>query len=219
MLFRTDKDQIKIFCISMQRTGTTSIGGFFRDFGFNVSGYSESKKQGWTEKWFKGDYLSIIKDKEFIRTQVFEDDPWWCDDFYKFLFHYFPKSKFILFERNENAWFQSMVKHSGGQTLGYDWIHMHLYQRQQELYDFIETEKIDLETLQRRKNGFSLENKKQHYCNYYRCRNKAVKLFFELNGNDRLFQGNLEDSHKWIELGSFFDIKVPENYSVHLNKS
>ena len=34
-----DDEADRVFCISMQRTGTTSVGRFFRDFGFRWAGW------------------------------------------------------------------------------------------------------------------------------------------------------------------------------------
>ena len=68
------------------------------------------EKDNWTNKWFEGDYDFIFDDYRFKLSQVFEDDPWWCSDFYKVLFHRFPRSKFILIERDADRWFDSMIK-------------------------------------------------------------------------------------------------------------
>lgn len=37
-------EKSNVFCISMQRTGTTSVGKFFQDFGFNWAGWPMDKK-------------------------------------------------------------------------------------------------------------------------------------------------------------------------------
>ncbi len=125
----------KIFCISYQRTGTTSTGQFFKDHGYKVATYGVSKHNAWTQSWLKGDYEKIFKSLHFKNHQVFEDDPWWCTDFYKVLFHRFPKAKFVLLERDADKWFNSMVSHSNGQTLGNTHTHSVLYNRTDEFYN------------------------------------------------------------------------------------
>ena len=117
----------KIFCISVQRTGTTSVGQFFRQHGFRVCTWDVSHKNEWSNSWLKGDYNAIFKSKDFAVNQVFEDDPWWCNDFYKVLFHRFPQAKFVMLERDSDKWFDSMVKHSRGKTLGNTHRHAIIY--------------------------------------------------------------------------------------------
>ena len=70
-----------------------------------------------------------------MKYQVFEDDPWWITDFYKLLYHRFPKSKFILLERDPDKWFDSMVSHSGGLVLGNTHRHSYIYDRLEEFYE------------------------------------------------------------------------------------
>jgi hypothetical protein len=202
----------------VQRTGTTSVGQFFKDHDFRVATWRVSRKNDWTVRWFKGDYESIFNSFDFKTSQVFEDDPWFCLDFYKVLFHRFPNSKFVLVERDADQWFDSMVKHSDGKTLGNTHRHSVMYQRLNEFIeaDFIEesqyTNKID--------NLLPLnETHRVHYTSIYKLRNKEVKNFFEKFGKDRIVVVSLEDQEKWKKIGAFFNIQVADNYEVHANKS
>jgi hypothetical protein len=210
--------QPKIFCISVQRTGTTSVGRFFMEHNYRVATWSISRRNDWTVKWFKGDYEKIFNSFGFKTSQVFEDDPWFCLDFYKVLFHRYPNSKFILIERDADNWFNSMVNHSNGKTLGNTHRHSIIYQRLKEFYDsnFKEnnfySSKID--------NKLSLdESHREHYTNIYNLRNHEVKIFFEQFGKDRLINVKLEDKEKWQKIGRFFNIKVTSDYEIHANKS
>ena len=151
MLFKTKVS--KIFCLSFQRTGTTSVGQFFKDFGYKVAGYDSHRSSDWSVKRFLGDYESIFKSKDFKNHQVFEDNPWWETDFYKVLYHRFPDAKFILFTRDADKWFDSMVSHFNAVSPG------------------------------------------------------------------SLFTAQLEDTDKWKRLAAFFNIDLPVNYQVHVNKS
>ena len=103
----------KVFCVSMQRNGTTSVGSFFRDFGYRRAGWPADEKNNWSESWYEGHYERIFSSIDFRAANAFEDSPWWLPGFYKILFHRFPNSKFILFTRDPDLWFESMVKHSG----------------------------------------------------------------------------------------------------------
>ena len=208
----------KIFCISLQRTGTTSTGRFFRDHGYSVATYGMSRKNLWTMSYFKGDYEGIFKTKDFRKSQVFEDDPWWLSDFYKVLYHRFSESKFILLERDADKWFDSMVSHSKGRTLGVAHIHCTQYQRLKEFHEAglahkdLYTGVID--------NALPLgEEHRAHYTNFYKIRNEEVKLFFYHHDSRRLFTARLEDEELWQKMGHFFDINVGYGYNVHLNKT
>jgi hypothetical protein len=216
MIFK--KQQPKIFCISIQRTGTTSVGQFFKEHNFKVAGYQRIRSTNWSKSWFTGNYEAIFKSKEFKNHQVFEDNPWWSPGFYKVLFYRFPDAKFILFTRDSDKWFDSMVNHSNGKTLGNTFRHSRVYRREKEYDDlypninsFISNEIDNLLELN--------ENHREHYKTIYETRNREVNLFFEQFGSDRLIALELEDPLKWRKLGSFFSINVQEDYEVHVNKS
>ncbi|PKF61720.1 hypothetical protein CW745_10395 [Psychromonas sp. psych-6C06] len=215
-MFFTTRNQ-KIFCISFQRTGTTSTGAFFNDFGYKVATYPISRKNDWTGKWFKGDYETIFKSRDFKKYQVFEDNPWWCLDFYKVLFHRFPNAKFILLERDADEWFDSMVSHSKGKTLGNTHRHSILYNREEDFYN----QEIDRKLYSKEiDNLLDLnEENREHYKAIYRNRNREVNVFFSEFGQDRLFTGELKDSNVWHEMSVFFGMKIPENYRSHKNAS
>lgn len=206
----------KIFCISFQRTGTTSVGVFFHENNYRVATYAIARKNDWTLKWFKGDYESIFNSLDFKSSQVFEDDPWWCQDFYKILYHRFPRSKFILFERDADKWFDSMISHSGGKSLGNTYRHSRIYRRENEFY------KLGLKTLYSREIDNLLpltEAERTHYTSLYILRNKEIKEFFKEHDNKRLFCCRLEDPDKWQKLGRYLNLKISSDYQVHANRS
>ena len=128
----------KIFCISMQRTGTTSVGKFFRDFGFSWAGWPTSHRNGWGNSWYEGNYEKIFSSEDFKLTNAYEDGPWFAPDFYKVLYHRFPTAKFLLFERDPDAWFKSMLRHSGTNILGRSRNHCKLYRRELEYFDLLD---------------------------------------------------------------------------------
>ena len=204
----------KIFCISFQRTGTTSVGKFFTDHNFRVATSQTTRSNSWTLNWFKGDYERIFNSLDFRSKQVYEDDPWWCLDFYKVLFHRFPNSKFILLERDADKWFDSMVTHSGGKTLGNTLIHSHLYRREKEFYNSFGTKG----SYENKFDNLLLisEDRRSHYTDIYKIRNQEIKEFFERFDNERLFYGDLEDSEKWVKMGLYCGFSVDPNYSVHI---
>ncbi len=208
----------KIFCISFQRTGTASTGQFFVDHGYSVATWAVGKRNQWSVRWLEGDYSAITQSMDFRFHQVFEDDPWWCDDFYKYIYHQVPGSRFVLLERDADKWFDSMMRHSDKKTLGNTHLHANLYRREAEVHacehalrnaytnDFDKL--LPLE-----------EQHREHYKNIYVSRVKEIKLFFERHDSSRAFIGSLDDKQVWIKLGRFFGFDVVEGYGVHRNNS
>lgn len=207
----------KIFIISFQRTGTTSTGKFFRNHNYRMAGYGKSRQNDWTLKWFKGDFNKIFKSLDFKSHQVFQDDPWWCGDFYKVLFHRFPNSKFVLMERDVDRWVESMMNHSNGKSLGNSYRHSKLYRREKEYYNLIK--KNDNPYSSDYDNLLELnESHRDHYKNIYQLQIREIKEFFNQFGNERLVYIKLEDQKKWKKLGDYFGFNVSDNYNIHVNK-
>ena len=212
----------RVFCVSMQRNGTTSVGKFLRDFGFRTAGWPEDERNDWSGSWYSGDYDTIFSSIDFKVSNAFEDSPWWLPDFYKILFNRFPQSKFILFTRDPDAWFRSMIKHSGGNVIGRSKIHCKIYRRELEYLDLLNSGEID-ETVENKirsekKMKITMEHA-SHYKKVYRLHNTEVQDFFRRNAPENLHVGKLEDPHKWQKMGRFLGIHVPEIYECHENQS
>lgn len=212
------KKRSKIFCISFQRTGTTSVGQFFKAHGYSVATWDISRKNQWTKLWFDGNYEKIFSSEDFIANEVFEDDPWWCLDFYKVLYHRFPYAKFILVTRESDAWFNSMLSHSQGRTLGNTYRHSKLYRREKEFYNTVgNTYNYKSDTID---NLLPLnETHRNHYKEIYELRNKEIIDFFNRHESSRLIPLRLEDNDKWKKLGSSFNIYVSDSFEIHVNAS
>ena len=206
----------KIFCISYQRTGTSSVGEFFRMNNFKVIGWHMSHKLRWSELWYEGKYEKIFNSYEFKSSSVFEDSPWFHLDFYKELSERFPKARFILFERDSDKWFSSMLSHSGNRNLGSVYIHAKLYDREDELKSL-----TGLNPDIRSEENFNLlpldERHRSKYIAIYEKRNQAVKDFF--SNSDRFISLQLEDPDKWKKLADFFGITIDPDLEVHANKT
>lgn len=221
--FRKKKQEWKgnhrIFCVSMQRTGTTSVGKFFEHFGYPVARWKLSWENRWSQYWYKGDFDSIFNSVEFNQYQVFEDSPWWYPEFYKILFHRFPDAKFILFTRDSKSWFDSMVSHSGGMNPGNTKIHCKVYGREKEFYEKFIPEPGKGPSIEEIDNLLPLVDQEGHYRQYYETRNREVIDFFQNYGPERLFVCDLADKDKWHRLGRFFGMDVPKSFNMHANQS
>jgi len=205
---------MKIFVISYQRTGTTSTGKFFKKCGYKVASWDVNDRNKWTQKWVLGKYEDIFKSKDFNNYEVFEDDPWWCTDFYKHLFFKFPDSQFVLVERDSNKWFNSMLNRGKGKTLGNTYIHSKLYDREEEYLEI--NIKPDLSSYDKL---LTLDERhREKYTKIYETRNLEVKEFFNINDKSRLINVKLEDSGKWEKIANHFKIKNYPN-EVWENKS
>lgn len=210
-----------VFCISMQKTGTTSVGRFLQDVGFCTAGWDVCERNEWGEAWYDGDHESIFASADFRRANAFEDAPWWYPDFYKILYHRFPHSKFILFERDPDSWFESMLRHSGGDVIGRSRIHCKIYRRELEYFKLIDRKDVNQEKEDKRYSNKKMKilEHEEHYKNIYKTHNTEVKDFFLRHDRSALHVGRLEDPDKWLKLGDFLGVQVPDNYTAHLNRS
>ena len=99
------------------------------------------------------------------------------------------------------------------------YLHSRLYRRESDF----ENIPIDLKERSQYSNIIDLlleinETHREHYINIFKIRHKEVLDFFRKFGNDRLFVVNLEDPEKWVKLGSYLGIKVPQDYECHAHK-
>lgn len=211
----------KVFCLSFQRTGTTSVGKFFRDTGFRWSGWKDCKKNSWSQLWYDGNYEAIFSSHDFINANAFEDSPWFFPDFYKILFYKFETAKFVLLERDLDAWFNSMQNHSNGKVIGQSRIHCKIYRREQEFYELLDAKLISDVSESRIKTRKMLidDNRSKKYKEIYSIHNREVKEFFERVNPNSLFVGKLEDPMKWQKLAEFLHVSVPPDYEVKENQS
>lgn len=211
----------KIFCLSMQRTGTTSVGRFLRDFGFRTAGWPLAEKNAWPELWYQEQYDTIFSSIDFRVANAYEDAPWWYPAFYERLYHRFPGSRFVLFERDPDAWFDSMLKHSNGDILGKTKIHARIYRREEEYDDLLRKSGFDVsvENQYGARKTMQLVGNRDHYTTIYEAHNLAVRNFFANNAPHALYADRLENAEKWQMLGAFLGIPVSTDYHCHQNAS
>lgn len=216
-----DRRTERVFCVSMQRTGTTSVGKFFRDFGFRWAGWTTDERNDWSGAWYEGDYEKIFSSIDFKTASAFEDSPWFMPGFYRVLFNRFPGAKFILLTRDPDDWFQSMVRHSGGNVVGRSRIHCKIYRREQEYFDLVRSGAIDelSENQIHSEKVMKLTGQAEHYKAVYRLHSIEVQDFFGRHAPESLHVGELEDPDKWQKLGKFLGIEVPADYQSHEKSS
>ncbi|WP_223033941.1 sulfotransferase [Hanstruepera marina] len=98
----------KIFCIGLNKTGTTSLGSFFEMNNYPVA---NQRAGGLLLKaYLKRDFNEIIRFCSSKDRVVFQDVPFSLPYTYQHLFTKFPDSKFILTIRNSpEEWYESIL--------------------------------------------------------------------------------------------------------------
>lgn len=196
------KSKEKIFCLSLQKTGTTSFGDFFVQQGFPVVRSDLAQFRAWNRHWYLGEFDKIFNDPVFKNNQVFEDAPFWAKDFYKVLYQKFPHAKYVLFTRNSDKWFDSLVAHSGNGILGDKRFHAKNYENN----DVLENP------------NFILADHRDYYVRFYEKRNQEIIDFFE-DKTDSFLHLSLEDPKKWYKLAAFHQLQIPEDFEIHSNRN
>lgn len=102
------KNKEKIFCIGLNKTGTTTIEKVLKDFKYKMGNQENAEMQ--TNNWFKRDFNEIIK---FCKgADAFQDIPFSLPYTYIVLEQHFKKAKFILTVRDSaEQWYQSLTMH------------------------------------------------------------------------------------------------------------
>jgi hypothetical protein len=97
----------KIFCIGLNKTGTTSLKVFFSSLGYKVGEQHEAESL--LNEVQNGNHKSLFK--YIDKAQFFQDYPFSAPSAYKFLDQKYPDAKFILSVRNSpEDWYKSLVK-------------------------------------------------------------------------------------------------------------
>lgn len=204
--------QGKVFCLSMQRSGTSSVGDFLEQWGLKRMGHQLSRRNQWSRHWYNGDYEGIFSSETFREHEVYEDDPFWFPDFYKYVYHRVPDSRFILLYRDADSWFKSMVRHSNGFSIGYTDIHAKIYRREDELR-WLEKNIPDFKGSTPR--AMVLYDKAAHYKAAYERHIAEVESFFAGPRAKALFMSKLTDPETWPGMKAW--LGLPEKEGVRMN--
>lgn len=203
--------QRKIFCISMQRSGTTSVGDWLAAHGLRRAGFPISSSHHWTRYWMEGNYEAIFQSTAFRETDVFEDDPWWCPEFHRHLATRFPDAIFVLLTRDPAMWFQSLCNHSSGRNPGPIDIHCRIYRREEELEE-LRRSGADPHAW----NLLDITMHADHYMEVYQRHTGSVVEAFSAMPQ-RLFMARLDDSATFPRICDFAGI--PRNPSIPVPRS
>ena len=203
------KEGFKVFCLSMQRSGTTSVGDWLESHGLIRSGSPTSSRLGWSRHWFNGQLNNMYDDRVFQKSEILEDDPFWFPKIYIELAERFPNAKFILLERDPDSWFASMCRHSNGKNPGWSDIHARVFNREDELYTVLEKTQQAPDS----QNLLSITKLKEHYINIYQQHTESVLKYFS-NKPGRLLYDNLNNKKSFDNILTFLGLEKDASVSV-----
>lgn len=106
-MFSLKKNKEKIFCIGLNKTGTTTIERVLSEFEYTIG--DQHRGELLLHDWYNRKYKSIIKFSK--SANAFQDIPFSLPNTFIFLEQYFKNAKFILTVRdNEDQWYDSITK-------------------------------------------------------------------------------------------------------------
>ena len=202
----------KVFCIGMNKTGTTSLQTLLSDHGYKIGIQNEGEM---LLKDFENLENGTIK-KYFSQCDAYQDVPSSIPSFYKRLDNIFPDSKFILTIRdNPEIWYESLTN-----------FHTKIFSSNHCLPTVSELENsdycykgwiLDFMKLIFNHPTIPLYDKPQ-YTRIYLNHITDVKEYFSSKPNQLLVL-NLSESHSLEKVSNFLQMKLLKNYKMPwLNK-
>ena len=202
----------KIFCIGLNKTGTTSLNMAMEEFGY-VSG-NQHKGEKLLYAWAKRDFEKIVH--HCYSAQFFQDIPFSLPYTYISLDQAFPGSKFILTVRDSpEDWYKSLTA-----------FHAKLWGKDRRI-----PTKDDLKNSYYSKKGWAWEANRIIYntpemepynkvqlIDHYNQHNKSVIEYFRHRAGDLLIL-NVADKKAYAELCKFLDIDIEEKEFPWENKT
>ncbi|MCO6499209.1 MAG: hypothetical protein J5I47_02395 [Vicingus serpentipes] len=172
----------KVFGLGFHKTGTSSLATALHKLGYNVCGQQNDKAQDLIQRNF-GVFIDLAKNFD-----AFEDDPWYL--LYKEMDAAFPNSKFILTDRDVDAWYKSCLNH--------------FYEETTLIRDLMY------------ENGAPKDNEEK-WKEVYIKHQQEVKSYFQDRPDDFLII-DFTKGEGWEKLCPFLGIKIPKDPIPHANK-
>lgn len=107
----------KIFIVSDNKSGTTSLKLWFKDAGLKIGNQPRAEKMWFREQATLGN-RPVDWTKYFRTAEVFQDIPFSTPQFLPRLLFNFPDAKFIHISRPATSWYQSLIHHHIRKSLG-----------------------------------------------------------------------------------------------------
>ena len=196
-------NNIKIFCIGRNKTGTTSLKHEFKRLGFSVGDQREAEliyHNYFLKPSFEDKLINYCK-----KSDVFQDIPFSINEIIPLIDNAFPNSKFILSVRDDaNQWYDSLIKHHseffGNNNLP-------------SAKDLSESKYIAEGFMKNHFFRYYGTSEKDPYnknilINHYEEHNRNVLNYFKNRPNDLLVL-NLSDENSYKDLEDFLNIHSP----------
>ncbi len=173
----------KVFCIGFHKTGTSSLERALTILGYRVTG-----PNGVRDRNIARNVLPMAHSL-VPRFDAFQDNPW--PIIYQEMDQAYPGSKFILTQRDVEAWLRSQVNHFGKQTRPMrQWIYgAGCPQGHEDIY-------------------------RQRFLRHY----QEVQAYFAERPEDLLVM-DLAAGDGWDKLCPFLGVEVPDQPFPHANKA
>lgn len=206
------RNKSKVFCIGLNKTGTTSIGKALEDLGYILGDEVQGQKL-----MYSYSNRNLRKIAKFCRTaEAFQDTPFSLKYTFIVLDNYFDNARFILSVRDSaEEWYQSLVKfHTKllgkreGNIPKYHEMrafkrpfNRNLWMNMQEIYD------VDKD------NPYNEDKLISYYCEH----NAKVKDYFKNKNNIVVI--NLKNKNSYKKMCAFLGTKPKYNRFPWLNKT
>ena len=185
----------KVFCIGMNKTGTSTMTKIFKELNFRVAPQIKQEKKIGEIK----SQNEILEIKKFCwKYNFFQDLPFSQGNFYQNIDKIFPKSKFILTIRDSNRWFESLCNFHliYFRKMGLDFENINQVKekdlkkfnwiREGYYYDYTKNFWISEIKNNQISYNWNLLYDKEHYISVYEKRNKEIIDYFKKRTEDLL---------------------------------
>jgi hypothetical protein len=195
-------NKLKVFCIGLNKTGTTSLVDAWKELGYTkiYSGFDKPTLVKVMSNKFKFKNNNIInsgfnRDYDILRQLIsgyecMKDRPFNTNNLYRWLDKNYYNSKFILTIRDDEEWWESVNK----------WLTstLNLHETEEKT-----KKKIDLY----KKHFNTTEFTKDSFITYYQDYNNKVKEYFK--GNPNFLEINICNGEGWELLCPFLGKTIP----------
>tara|TARA_Y100000996_G_C22398999_1_gene592340 strand:+ start:63 stop:776 length:714 start_codon:yes stop_codon:yes gene_type:complete len=218
---KANKNFSKIFCIGLNKTGTTTLAATLEIYGYSIPNQMNQEMEISKQTYF-GNYQPL---KEFVnKYDAFQDLPFSIDNYYIVADSLFPNSKFILTERDPEEWYKSLIKYD---TKKYNIDNIKNIKEEdlenKFFYLFEDYRKLTMQKyISKVENNkivyhWNLIYDKETYINYYIQRNDQIKKYFSNRANDLLIL-DLSKEKNTEKLCNFLNIPIKFKFDFpHLN--
>jgi len=204
--------QEKVFCIGLNKTGTTSLERALGDLGYRMGSVPYGERL--LKNYLARDFSPII---EFCKTaDAFQDIPFSLPYTYVLLDHYFKNAKFILSIRDTpEQWYRSLVTfHSNAFFAGKRPTEEMLREESYRYKGFMWDGQYGvIPALRSKADPYDM----QSHLDFYNAHNESVRVYF--NGKANMLELNLAQPGSYLKMCEFLGKQSVTDSFPWLNRS